>query len=80
MHFVDDASFLSHRRGLARCFSEPTQPPSVETLLPVFSSTNSRGQAALKLFDQVSCRETLRINWHIGTTTEATISQQLLDF
>lgn len=36
-------------------------------------SANGRGPAGLKLFDQVSCRETLCINWPIGTATEAPV-------
>jgi hypothetical protein len=37
---------------------------------PMFSFSNHRSWTAIKLFDQVSCRATLCINWHIGTTTE----------
>lgn len=36
-------------------------------------SANGRGPGGLKLFDQVSCTETLCINRPIGTATEAPV-------
>lgn len=52
-------------------FSVATWPSRHRPSVPMFPSANSRGWTTSKLFDQVSRRETLCINWHIGTTTEA---------
>ena len=65
---------------LPRQSMSPNHPSFWGPGSPVFSSTNGRGPAALKLFDQVSCRETLCINWHIGTTTEAPLVNNYWSF
>lgn len=47
---------------------------------PVFYSINGRDPAALKLFDPVSCGETLCVIWHIGTTTKAPLVNNYWSF
>lgn len=58
----------------------PNHPSFWGLGFPVFSFINGRGPAALKLFDQVSCRETICINWHIGTTTVAPLVNNYWSF
>ena len=58
----------------------PNHPSFWGLGFPVFSFTNGRGLAALKLFDQVSCRETMCINWHIGATTVAPLVNNYWSF
>lgn len=83
VHFKDGASFffcLFINEVLPRQSMSPNHRSFWGPGSPVFSSTNGRGPAALKLFDQVSCRETLCINWHIGTTTEAPLVNNYWSF
>lgn len=59
------------KQSLAHPVNVLTLPCFLRPWVSRFSSASGRGPAALKLFDQVSCKETWNINWHIGTTTEA---------
>ena len=55
-------------------------PLLLRSWVPRVFFTNGRGPAALKLFDQVSCRETMCINWHIGATTVAPLVNSYWSF